>query len=263
MAHLSDILAYASACRESSRGLAGTAFASRSRVGSADDHVRKQGEAMKTIFAVIFAAGLALVAVPAQAQLGMSAVDRGFMLEAASGGVAEVELGRLASQRAGSDAVRQFGQRMMTDHGAANQELMQLAQRKGATLPQQPDAKHRAALDRLATMSGAQFDQAYMAEMVKDHQADAAVFEREVREGQDAEVRAWASKVLGTVREHQRLAGDIHSRIAQVPVTIVPAPAASPATAVTTITTTTAVTAPPFCGGVYRPDVGTSFGTCP
>jgi putative membrane protein len=218
---------------------------------------------MKTIFAVTFAAVLALVAVPAQAQMGMSVVDRGFMLEAASGGVAEVELGRLASQRAGSDVVRQFGQRMMTDHGAANQELMQLAQRKGVTLPPQPDAKHRAAIDRLATMSGAQFDQAYMAEMVKDHQADVAVFEREIREGQDAEVRAWASKVLATVREHQRLAGDIHSRIAQVPTAVVPAPAASPATTVTTITTTTAVTAPPFCGGSYRPDVGTNFGTCP
>jgi hypothetical protein len=102
-----------------------------------------------------------------------------------------------------------------------------------------------------------------MAEMVKDHQADAAVFEREVREGQDAEVRAWASKVLATVREHQRLAGDIHSRIAQVPTAVVPAPAASPATTpVTTITTTTAVTAPPVCGGAYRPDVGTNFGTC-
>jgi putative membrane protein len=218
---------------------------------------------MKTIFAVILAAVIALVAVQAQAQMGMPAVDRGVMLEAASGGMAEVELGRLAAQRASSDTVRQFGQRMMTDHGAANQELLQLAQRKGVALPQQPDAKHRAAIDRLATMSGAQFDQAYMTEMVKDHQADAAVFEREIREGQDAEVRAWASKVLATVREHQRLAGDIHSRMAQVPVAVVPVPAASPATTVTTITTTTAVTPlPPFCGGSYLPGVGTNFGSC-
>ena len=218
---------------------------------------------MKTIFAVIFAAVMALVAVQAQAQTGMSAVDRGFMLEAASGGMAEVELGRLATQRAGSDAVRQFGQRMMTDHGAANQELVQLAQQRGVTLPAQPDAKYRAAIDRLATMTGPQFDQAYMAEMVRDHQDDAVVFEREVREGQDPALRAWASKVLATVREHQRLAGDIHSRIAQVPTVVVPVPAASPATTVTTITTTTAVTPlPPFCGGAYAPGVGTNFGAC-
>jgi putative membrane protein len=219
---------------------------------------------MQTIFAVLFAAVIALVAVPAQAQTALSPVDRGFMLEAASGGVAEVELGRLAVQRAASDVVRQFGQRMMTDHGAANQELMQLAQQKGVMLPQQPDAKHRAAIDRLAALTGAQFDQAYMAEMMRDHQADAVVFEREVREGQDADLRAWASKVLGTVREHQRVAGDIHSRIAQAPTVVVPAPAASPATTVTTITTTTAVTPmPPFCGGAYLPGVGTNFGSCP
>ena len=220
---------------------------------------------MRTIFAVIFAAVIALVAVPAHAQVAMSAVDRGFMLEAASDGMAEVELGRLASQRASSDAVRQFGQRMMTDHGAANQELMQLAQQRGVVLPQQPDTKHRAAIDRLAAMSGPQFDQAYMAEMLRDHQADAVVFDREVREGQDPALRAWASKVLATVREHQRMAGDIHSRIAQVPSVIVPAPAASPATAtVTTITTTTAVTPlPPYCGGAYVPGVGTNFGACP
>jgi len=219
---------------------------------------------MKTLFAVLFAAVIGLVAVPAPAQMALSPVDRGFVLEAASDGVAEVELGRLATQRAASDAVRQFGQRMMTDHGAANQELMQLAQRKGVTLPQQPDAKHRAAIDRLAALTGPQFDQAYMAEMMRDHQADAVVFEREVREGQDPELRAWASKVLGTVREHQRLAADIHSRIAQVPTAVVPVPAASPATTVTTITTTTAVTpAPPFCGGAYLPGVGTNFGSCP
>jgi putative membrane protein len=215
---------------------------------------------MKTTLAVMFAAVLALVAVPAQAQ---TAQDRGFMLEAASGGMAEVELGRLASQRGASDAVRQFGQRMMTDHGAANQELTQLAQRKGVPLPQQPDTNHRATIDRLATMHGAQFDQAYMTEMVKAHQATAVVYEREVREGQDPEVRAFASKGLARVRDHLQLAGDIHSRIAQAPVAIVPVPAASPATTVTTITTTTAVAVPPpFCGGAYRPGMGTNFGAC-
>lgn len=219
---------------------------------------------MKTTFAVIFAAVLALVAVPASGQTGVPVQDRGFMLEAASGGMAEVELGRLATQRAASDAVRQFGQKMMTEHGAANQDLMQLAQRKGVALPQQPDAKHRATLDRLATLHGPQFDQAYMIEMVKAHQATAELYEREIREGQDAEVRALAEKGLTRVREHQRLAGDIHGRLAQAPAAVVPAPAASPATTVTTITTTTAVAvAPPYCGGAYRPDMGTNFGACP
>ena len=241
---------------------------------------------MKKMFVAAVAA-LALVVVQAhtaRAQMGLPAPDQQFMVEAARGGIAEVEMGRLAAQRAASDAVRQFGQRMATDHGAANQELMQLAQRKGLNLPREMGPSHRAAMERLSTMSGASFDQAYMTDMMRDHQHDLAAFTREAREGQDAEVRAWAAKTLATIQEHQRLAYDIHSRTAQTPagqppVVIVPppavvaqpsavvvtpppapvivAPAASPAT-VTVITTTP----PPFCGGAYRSDAGTNFSGC-
>lgn len=217
---------------------------------------------MKRIIAATFAALTLASAHHADAQLGAPA-DLGFMIEAARGGLAEVELGRLAIQRAASDAVRQFGQRMVADHGAANQELLMLAQGKGVTLPQALDPDHRMLLDRLATLSGPQFDQAYMAEMVRDHQADAAAFEREVRQGQDPEMRAWAARTLATVQHHQRIANDLHARIAQMPIAVVPVPSASPATTETiTTVTTTVVPAPPFCGGVYRPDTGTNFGTC-
>ena len=231
---------------------------------------------MKKIFAVAFVA-IALVVAQAYTAPAQMAGDQQFMIEAARGGIAEVELGRLAAQRASSDAVRQFAQRMATDHGAANQELMQLAQRKGVTLPQEMDAAHRAAMDRLAATSGPAFDQAYMADMMRDHQGATALFTREAREGQDAEVRAWAMKTLPAIQEHQRLAYDIHSRMAAAPaappppviavvppppvVAVVPPPppAASPAT-VTVITTT--VAQPPFCGGAYRSDAGTNFGGC-
>lgn len=237
---------------------------------------------MKRIIAATAVAVVALIAAQAQAQMAVPVADRGFMLEAASGGMAEVELGRLASQRAATDAVRQFGQRMVNDHGLANQELMQIAQRKGVALPQQPDAKHRAAMDRLASMSGPQFDQEYMIEMVKDHQNDAVVFERETREGRDPELRAFAAKTLPVIRDHLRLATDLHSRVAQATVPVVPAPPAAavvpaPAPAVTAVVpappaasppttvvvTTTVVPQPPFCGGAYRPDAGTNFAGCP
>jgi putative membrane protein len=199
--------------------------------------------------------------------------DQQFMVEAARGGIAEVELGRVAAQRAATDAVRQFAQRMAAEHGVANQELMQLAQRRGVTLPREVGPAHRAAIDRLSTLSGPAFDQAYMNEMMRAHQQDAALFTREAREGQDAEVRGWAAKTLATINEHQRLAYDAHARVAAAPAVAPPAgapvavvpvppppPAASPAT-VTTIVTTT-VPAPPFCGGAYLPGVGTNFGSC-
>lgn len=223
----------------------------------------------KLLAATVVATALVVVqAVIAGAQT-LPAPDQQFMIEAARAGIAEVELGRLAAQRAAGADVRGFAQRMVTDHGAGNQELMQLAQSKGVTLPQEMGPAHRATMDRLATMTGPAFDQAYMTEMVKAHQGSIALLTREAREGQDADVRAWAGKKLTTTQEHYRMAGDIHSRIAQVPapqppvVAVVPAPpvpAASPAT-VTTVTTTV-VPRPPFCGGAYRPDAGTNFGSC-
>jgi putative membrane protein len=227
---------------------------------------------MRKLF-VAAAAATALVVVQAHtggAQMRLPAPDQQFMLEAARAGIAEVELGRLAAQRAASDAVRSFAQRMVTDHGAANEELARLARSKGVALPSEMGPAHRATLDRLAGMSGPAFDQAYMGDMMKAHQQTSALFTRETREGQDAEVRAWAMKRLPGIQEHLRLAYDTHSRVAQVPagqapVVAVPppppVPAASPATT-TTVVTTTVAPVPPFCGGAYLPGVGTNFGSC-
>ena len=231
----------------------------------------------KLLVATVVATALVVVQAHAvRAQTALRAPDQQFMTEAARAGIAEVELGRLATQRAASEAVRGFAQRMVTDHGAGNQELTQLALSKGMTLPQEMGLAHRATMDRLATMSGPAFDQAYMAEMMRAHQQAAALFTRETREGQDAQVRGWAMQKLPSVQEHQRLAYDIHSQVAQVPVPRTPVvaapapvvvvpepvmPAASPAT--TTVITTTVVTPPPFCGGAYLAGVGTNFGGCP
>jgi len=99
----------------------------------------------------------------------LSAADKTFMTKAAQGGMAEVELGQLATQKGQSDDVKKFGQRMVDDHSKANDQLKSLASEKGVTLPTSLDAKDRALKDRLSKMSGAQFDKAYMQAMVKDH----------------------------------------------------------------------------------------------
>jgi putative membrane protein len=223
----------------------------------------------RLLVATVVATALVVVqAHTAPAQVSLPAPDQQFMLEAARGGIAEVELGRLATQRAASDAVRAFAQRMVGDHGAGNQELIQLAQSKGLMLPQEMGPAHRATMDRLAAMSGPAFDQAYMTDMMRAHQQNIALFTRESHEGRDADIRAWAMRKLPAIQEHQRVAYDVHSRIAQVPApppTVVatpppPVPAASPAT-VTVVTRT--VVPPPYCGGAYLPGVGTNFGSCP
>jgi putative membrane protein len=88
------------------------------------------------VTALTMALALAFTASLVSAQQGnvQPSADRAFASKAAMGGQAEVELGKLAQERASDDAVRQFGQRMATDYGKANQELMQMAKSKNLSL---------------------------------------------------------------------------------------------------------------------------------
>src|SRR5437899_6655685 len=109
----------------------------------------------------------------------MGSPDNTWMTKAAQGGMAEVELGKLAQTQGSSDAVKQFGQRMVDDHTKANEELTRIAADKGITLPSGLDAKNQATKDRLSKLSGKDFDRAYMEDMVKDHRGDVAEFKKE------------------------------------------------------------------------------------
>ena len=134
------------------------------------------------------------------------------MRTAATGGMAEVELGKLGVANATSSDVKQFAQRMVDDHSKANDELKALAAQKNVTLPAEVDAKHKAAYDKLAKAKGAGFDAAFMSQMVSDHQADVSLFERESKSGKDAETKAWAAKTLPTLQEHLKMAKEIHAK---------------------------------------------------
>ena len=139
--------------------------------------------------------------------------DAAFAKEAAVGGMAEVELGNLTKERASSSDVKQFGDRMVTDHSKANDELKQWAQQKNVALPSELDAKHKATRDRLAKLSGDAFDKAYMHEMVTDHREDVAAFKKESTSGKDADLKAWAGKTLPTLEEHLKLAQDTATKV--------------------------------------------------
>src|SRR4051794_25581864 len=133
---------------------------------------------------------------------GTAMSDRQFLKDAADGGLAEVELGQLASSKGSSDEVKKFGQRMVEDHGKANDQLKQLAQSKNVDLPNEPSAKHKATKKRLEKLSGEQFDRAYVAEMLKDHKKDVSEFQRESQKAKDPEVKQFASQTLPTLQEH-------------------------------------------------------------
>jgi putative membrane protein len=136
----------------------------------------------------------------------MAAQDHNFLMDAAMGGMLEVELGRLATQKGASDAVKQFGQRMVDDHGKANQELMSLAQSKGITLPTEIDEKHKKDMTKLSALTGADFDREYGKMMLSDHRKDVSEFEKQSTRGTDADLKAFASKTLPTLKEHLKMA---------------------------------------------------------
>lgn len=139
----------------------------------------------------------------------LSAVDKHFIRKAAEGGLAEVELGKLATQKASSEEVKKFGQRMVDDHSKADDQLKQLAQQKGVDLPTQPGAKDQATKNRLEKLSGEQFDQAYMKDMVKDHTKDVTEFKKESTSAKDPDVKNFASQILPTLQDHLKEAKSI------------------------------------------------------
>jgi len=159
----------------------------------------------------VFAMGGSLVAQTTTAKT--SAADMKFAKEAAIGGLMEVELGKVAVQKASNDKVKEFGQRMVDDHTKASDQLKSIAAKENITLPTELDAKHKAMVDKMSGMSGAAFDRAYMADMVKDHQHDVADFQKESTSGSDDALKAWAGTTLPTLQEHLRIAKETDSSL--------------------------------------------------
>jgi putative membrane protein len=145
-----------------------------------------------------------LGAVPALA--AVSGADKTFATEAAHGGLAEVQMGQLALQKASSPQVKEFAQRMVTDHTQANQDLMQLGKSEHLTLPTQLDAKHKSEMGRLSAMSGNAFDAAYMQHMVQDHKKTVADFQKQAQSGSDPALKSFAQKYLPIIQQHLQMA---------------------------------------------------------
>jgi putative membrane protein len=145
-----------------------------------------------------------------QAIAAASDADKMFATEAAQGGMAEVQLGQLAAEKATSPQVKQFAQRMIADHTQANQELMQIVKQQGLTVPTQIGSKEKSEMERLRGMSGAQFDSAYMQHMLQDHQKDVADFRKQAESGNDPALKAFAQKYLPILQQHLQMAQSIN-----------------------------------------------------
>jgi putative membrane protein len=132
--------------------------------------------------------------------------DEDFAVKAATDGKMEVELGRLASRKARSAAVKTFGRRMTSDHTVAGNKLKAIARRKRITLPADLDADQKAELDRFSQMTRNEFDKAYMQKMVSDHESAVSEFKAGAGSGSDRQLRSFAATTLPTLRTHLRTA---------------------------------------------------------
>ncbi len=135
--------------------------------------------------------------------------DRLFAHLIAVGGVAEIEAGRMAQDKAHAGAVKDFAQRMVQDHTKANDELASWAKSTDIRLPSELDDTHKAVQAGLRQAHGAGFDHAYMRGQIEDHQKAVQLLEWEIGSGQNAKLQKLAAQVLPTVLEHLEMAQSV------------------------------------------------------
>jgi len=173
---------------------------------------------VNTLFA--FSLGTLLAVVPAMAQSSKDSTmskssaattmtDTMFMKKAARANLAEVELGRLAVQKATNADVKKFGQRMIDDHTKADDQLKKVAADEHVTLPETMSASDKTTKESLEKLSGEEFDHAYMSDMVKDHKKDVAEFKTESKTAHDEAVKNFAAQTLPTLEDHLKEAEKI------------------------------------------------------
>jgi putative membrane protein len=125
-----------------------------------------------------------------------------FLMSAANGGLAEVEMAKMAQQKGSSDRVKDLGAMLFRDHSAANDMVKSLASSRSVTLPAQPSADKQKDVDNLNQKSGTAFDKAFLDVMRKNHEAGITMFQNASRDVKDSDVKSFAEKTLPTLRMH-------------------------------------------------------------
>lgn len=146
---------------------------------------------------------------PTVSPVALTTTEKEFMANAARGGMLEVQLGNLAAQKASSNDVKQFGERMATDHSQLGQKLQQLASNLGVSLPQDLKPEQQNAVSRLEKLSGKAFDREFMREIISDHTKAVSEFERAASQAPNADIKQFASEALPTLRDHLKRAREI------------------------------------------------------
>ena len=140
--------------------------------------------------------------------------DQDFATKAAQGNMAEVSAGNMAAQKGTSPDVKAFGNRMVTDHGKALDELKEWATKKNFTLPTDVSDDQKKEADKLSKKKGgADFDKSYADTMADDHEKVAKAFEKASKDAKDPDLKAWAAKTLPTIQDHLKMAKELKDKV--------------------------------------------------
>lgn len=135
--------------------------------------------------------------------------DKAFVKKAAEGGMAEVQLGKLAQEKSSSPDVKQFAEKMVNDHTQLNEQMQPIAQKLGVSSPKGISKQDKKEISKLETLSGQQFDNAYIKYMIKDHKKDLSEFREEAQNTQNSQLKQAAQQGAQVINGHLQLAEQI------------------------------------------------------
>jgi len=154
-------------------------------------------------------------AADATAAPAVSAADKHFLHAASQGGLFEIAVGNYAAKNGNSSAVKDLGTHTAADHSALNEKVGAWATSQGVKLSDKPNAKTQAKIDKLTALTGADFDKAYVAALIKAHTADIAAFQNEIATTSNADLKALLSDALPTLQGHLKMAQDAQAGLAK------------------------------------------------
>lgn len=157
--------------------------------------------------------GAAAVMVPSHAKAQASDQDKQFLTKASQGNYDEIELGKLAEQKATDPSVKAFGRRMVTDHTRLTTQMKPFAQQWGITPPASMDSEAQSEYDKLKGMSGAEFDKEYINFMASDHAKDLNEFTQEANETKDTKFKSAVEHGKTVISEHKNMADSIQKKV--------------------------------------------------
>ena len=171
---------------------------------------------MKTALVVLTSLCLLLLGsvLPSQAQNGsLSPAGKLFIKDAASASLMEIQLGKVAHDKGSSQEVKDFGDRMVLDHGNASDGLRTIAAQMNLKLPSQVERKHNLMIAKLSDLSGHEFDKKYMQAMVRHHLRNIALLKNAIKKVKDQDLKNWAVTTLPVLQEHLHMAKEVSLKL--------------------------------------------------